>query len=904
MLFAQPLWLLLLLPGLGWLWHCQRKGPRRTHRMALLLGLRTLNCMVLTLALAGLSWRRPGEDWTVTFLLDQSLSTRRQQDFVRDWMQRSLAARPKNLEVGLLLFAGQANLEVPPSLRPYLPKSSLPLESDQSDLAAAVQLGAAAQRSGAGGRLVLLSDGRQTRGDLEQAARTLAWMGLELDTVCLPAPSGPEALIEELRAPTQVAARSPFDLLVKIYSSQATRGDLLLTRQGQPQGRYRLELSAGHNVFLLPQELNQSGVVRHQVQLSLEQDGEPANNRAAALTVVEGPPKVALLRGFGQPDLLGPVLRERGMLVDSLRPDTMPSEVGEWLAFQAIVLDNIAATEFAPEQLDTLQALVSEVGTGLVMLGGADSFGAGGYTHTPLANLLPVDLRVKRNLLTPPTAQIHVIDKSGSMAETTSGVEHMALAREASMAAIELLTPEDQIGVIGFDDAAKWVIPLQAVVKPAALTGRLARLRAGGGTDMFPALEMAIQTLSGGSLSSRHILVLSDGATAPADFARLLSQAKRARIQLSTVAVGQGADLPFLEGLARQGGGRSYRADNARTLPRIFARETMLNSRSAVDDKASLVELLLPHPVVAGVTAAQVRAHNRSAARGAPHRVLLGTAKDPLLAVGRFGLGKTVAFTGDSGRLWCRDWAARGNLAQLLTQAVRWSLPTRPAGGLQVDVTQSQGRLRVRAQAPLEVARLGLQGKWLGPDGSSTELDLMQTRADLFESESPLPKAGNHVLSLSNGQVSWAQPVAVQSSAELSGIEPDRALLQRAAQAGGGRSQPSPEEVFRRPKQANRSYQNAFDSLLALSLLLLLLEVAVRRWPGAGGQRRAPEAAPIEPDLGRLRSKIQSRRRPKSTPREIPVLDASAPDSQVASVSSSNAREELRKIRARRRPPL
>lgn len=910
--FSRP-WLLTLLPAVAllWWWLGQRPaGPAAQIsrlRRRLSAGLRLLTLLMLVLILAGIRYRLPSDRLTVTFLLDQSLSARRQQAFMRDYLDKALAVRPARVQVAVVHFAGEAALELPASGAPYIPKSSHRLQREESNLAAAVQFGAAAQPPGQSGRLVLISDGRQTRGDILQAAEGSA---LEIDCVPIPADHEPEVLVEELRCPSSVAQKTPFDLVAILATTRASRGaDLQLLRNGKPAGRFRVDLKEGRNVFLLPQDGEKAGVARYELRVSAEKDGEAANNRASGLTLVEGPSRLALIHPRGAAPGLAGVLQQNGALVDALAPDQLPEDLGEWLSYQGIVLDNVPSTDLSSEQLDSLAALVREAGIGLTMLGGPDSFAAGGYAKTPLAEALPVDLRVRRSLFTPPTAQLHILDKSGSMGEITRGVEHIAMAREASIAALELLTAEDQFGVIGFDDAFKWVVPVQAAAQPKALAGRIATLRAGGGTDLFPALQEGVTKLSGNPLTSRHILILSDGATAPANFDRLAQEAVKKHIVLSTVAVGDGADLVFLERLARNGKGRCYVADSAHALPRIFARETLLSSRSAFDEKPAPLRTASPHPILQGVavdSAPKLLGHNLSTSRGVPHRVLIETgAGDPVLAVGRFGLGKTAAYTGDDGRRWSTPWAGDPEFSKLLLQTVRWTLPQSQQGPLEVSAgLDSLQRLQVTARISPELAPQGLVGALLAPDGHSQPLELVQMAPDRYEVQAEFAGSGTFVLSLStpDGSVRVTQPVALQRSQELAGGPVQEELLRQAAERSHGRYKPGPAEVFRQPLHGPAFFRDLQAPLLQACLLLLLIEVAVRRlplpvrsWPASS------DAAPPEGEASPARLLEKVRRAPARRILKLEEVGEPEPPASPPPITDGDTLENLRKIRQQTR---
>lgn len=60
--------------------------------------------------------------------------------------------------------------------------------------------------------------------------------------------------------------------------------------------------------------------------------------------------------------------------------------------YHAVILDDLEAEFFTPDQMTLVQKFVSERGGGFLMLGGAESFREGKYHRTPIGDLLPVYL--------------------------------------------------------------------------------------------------------------------------------------------------------------------------------------------------------------------------------------------------------------------------------------------------------------------------------------------------------------------------------------------------------------------------------------------------------------------------------------------------------------------------------
>jgi uncharacterized membrane protein len=73
-----------------------------------------------------------------------------------------------------------------------------------------------------------------------------------------------------------------------------------------------------------------------------------------------------------------------------------PQDADSLFRYHAIILDDVEAGFFKQDQLSLLQQFVSRRGGGLLMLGGKESFGEGGYLRTPVGEMLPVYL--DRNL--------------------------------------------------------------------------------------------------------------------------------------------------------------------------------------------------------------------------------------------------------------------------------------------------------------------------------------------------------------------------------------------------------------------------------------------------------------------------------------------------------------------------
>ena len=141
-------------------------------------------------------------------------------------------------------------------------------------------------------------------------------------------------------------------------------------------------------------------------------------------------------------------------------------------------------TRLSDRQLAALQVYVRDLGKGLVMIGGPDSYGAGGYQKTPLEETLPVDMGVRDRKKQPDVALVVVIDQSGSMdachcnsfnggmggGTQVQGVRKVDIGKEAILRAAAAMTERDELGVVAFNEQAHWVVqtqPLGNIDRPA-----------------------------------------------------------------------------------------------------------------------------------------------------------------------------------------------------------------------------------------------------------------------------------------------------------------------------------------------------------------------------------------------------------------------------------------------------
>ena len=399
--FDQPYFLALLVPSCALVVVVWRSShvylPSFRRHAALVLRLLTLSLLVT--ALSGPMLRLNAHTLSVVLLLDRSDSmTPAERAQEEDLVAQALAHKGPDDQIAVVGFAGTAAVERPLSTdtTPPVYSNDSTLQPARTDIASAIQLGLGVLPPDAVRRMVLISDGNANSGQAEQAAALAHIAGVQLDTIALTADSGPQALVEALDAPTHLNQGDSFTATVQVRATQAMPAGLSLLADDQLIDAQDVQLAQGENRFILPVDGLRQGA--HVLKLLMETDADPRpeNKTGGAYVIVDGPPRVLVVEGAsGAGSYLVDALKAAGLQVDVSSAQQGPFQADTLNDYASVVLANVPADQFTSSGMDALKNYVQSHGGGLVVTGGDQAFGPGGYARTPLEDLLPVtsDLR-------------------------------------------------------------------------------------------------------------------------------------------------------------------------------------------------------------------------------------------------------------------------------------------------------------------------------------------------------------------------------------------------------------------------------------------------------------------------------------------------------------------------------
>ena len=788
---------------------------------------------LLILAIAGLSLLSPTTRQFFAIAIDRSLSidSKSQEkidEFVGEMEKNRGDSQIAYMHVALTPSAIVSGYE----------QLVAPEEKDQrgTDLAAAIQTAAAAAPPGFVPQIVLLTDGRQTHGDAIQAA---AASKIPVNVIPLSVRSEPEVQVAEANAPAEVRQGEPFYVETIISSNHEDegfidvfRGDILVSNSEKP-----IKIREGENRFRFRQSIEQESQTDYVVRIRGFKDTLLDNNAASAVVFAAGKPSVLIVdSNVQESSQLRWALEEQDLIVQVRPAEGLPRTLSELQKFDCVVLSNISATVMSLQQMEILRTYVEDLGGGLVMIGGDQSFGLGGYYKTTLEEILPVRSNFDKEKEKPSLAMVLVIDKSGSM-----GGEKMEMAKDAAKGAAELLGPKDQLGVVAFDGQAYWVSELHSAADKGYIIDRISTIEASGGTSIYPGLSDAYEALVGASAKLKHVILLTDGHSEPGDFDGIAGDMVAARITLSSVAVGTGADQELLQKLAETGSGRFYLCEEANSIPQIFAKETVEASKSAINELPFVPIMVRPTQVLAGIdleTAPFLLGYVITKPKPTSEFILASEVGDPVLVWWRYGLGMTAAFTSDAKSQWAAEWLTWSNFGPFWAQVIRHCMRKSESKGVFVEVQRNGNRSSVIVDSVDPAGKFVNQATTkmtvIAPQLERTNLELEQIAPGRYQAEISTDVTGAYHLELSqsvNNVPNFRQTrsIVVGYPDELRLGPADENLMKKVAEVSGGKYCPTVKDLYAKSDRVAQNVIPLWPFLLITALCLFLLDVLFRR---------------------------------------------------------------------------
>ncbi len=908
--FGDERYLLVLLVIPIVMWMARRSlSDLTTGRMRTAIAVRCLVVTLLVLALAETKHFEVDENFNLAVIADRSLSVpnrfeKNELDFAVGVAKEMDPVTDKGQ---LIVFGEEALIETRLGPQTDIIRITSVLDRDFTNLDKAIRLAVASFPRGPKRRIVVISDGNENIGDAVEAAKHAYSRGVRVDVLPVGFRQSGDALVDKIILPPKLRTGEPFPIRTVVETETERRVEVVL-RQGELTiGRADTLLTPGRHLIEFEHTAEVRGFQRFEAEIRTE-DNDPItpNNRAFTYKTVEGKSSVLYVYAdtYGRGHLAD-ALYDAEIVVDEFGADYFPLHAAELAHYDSIILDNVPADALDDGQMAAVEYAVAEYGVGLIMVGGDQSFAAGGWQNTDVEKALPVDCELREERVIPRGALAMIM-------HTCEFQDGNTWMKKIAEAALKVLSRKDYVGLLYYSHMTgdQWGIRMQLAEDKPALIADIRDLDPGDMPEFDPTLELAIKglkPLTGAAV--KHILIISDGDP-PTPNPALIQECKLEKISISTVCINPhggpgGSEVRMMKSLANQTGGKFYFVKNPAMLPQIFTKEAKRVQSKLIVEGDLPVQIFSQTEPLRGIPLyPNLYGYVMTEAKDAAEVALtIGPDEDVLLAHWRYGAGKAAAFTSDATASWAQGWLGRadGMYNQFWAQLVRWVAKEITDSPLQVT-TRMTGRTAQIVVDAVEGGEfrddLDLGARVLTPNGEKKELRFVQTAPGRYEATLDSDEIGSHELSVvgtsHDGEELKAFTGVVFSYSDeyrvLEGALPasgDRpasqgwTTLMQIKEAGGGDVltwEEFDKALKRDDLEAGRSYNDLWPFLLACALILVPIDVGVRRiaidwvlvrariaawFAGFRGREKAAAAAKTLSALRSKRTEVQSETKKK-----------------------------------------
>lgn len=550
----------------------------------------------------------------VVFLVDRSMS------------MQNFDLNSQITVLGELLPAGKPDILIEFAEKPL--EKDLPLNITCSDIELA--LFHSMNKIGQNGKIYLLSDMLETRGDLNFAINELSTRNIALELIVPDYKLKNEVILSEIYVPEYLTQNQNADIDILIES--ASKCDARLEITNKLSGRKQIELISldqGLNQFDFQADTS-SEYLDYIINVNAESDTYKDNNTRRIKADIAPMPAVAVMGTQDEFDVIQSILESYARTVhvtDSEVPDC-----------DLVIISDTNSEVLTEEFASDLSLNVSE-GMGMLVFTGRQLLKDDLFENENFSNLLPAKLHQQNKKTSPDGSIVFIVDTSGSMQGT-----RLILAKGIVRSSIERLSAYDKVGIVEFYGNRKWAAPIQSAANQIDLNRAVNRLTAGGGTVILPAIEEAYYGLKNVQTASKHIVVITDGGIESADHETLLRKVRDDGINVSFVMTGPAANAGFLAEMSMYGGGKFLHCPDRFSIPEIDIKTLSGKSTSPFKKNKYAVSSPELNHILKGVDLANlpldfsyIPAETKSTAN-----TILQAGPNPIITGWQVGLGKVA----------------------------------------------------------------------------------------------------------------------------------------------------------------------------------------------------------------------------------------------------------------------
>ena len=531
-----PLLLLLLIPALlitliPYFRLSKRYRRTRNRITGLVLRILVMTMAILTLSGFRFLYQTPNEENEIILLVDVSDSQMEIEEERNELVKTILEySQYDGYKVGIVTFGYDqeyavpltTNVDVDEMYEKYVLSEP---DTTATNIAAALNYARGLFNNPQTGKIVLITDGKQTDENATTAIKAIAAYGIKVDTAYISAqPYEIDAQAVEVIFPEyHVTQNDSCSIGVKVQSKTKLKATITMSDNGEliaGESSKTVELVKGEQVIYFDHTFTSNGLHEVTFEMSVEDENEN-NDMYSSFIYLEEYNRILILES--QDDTSENLCQtlngdEELYEIDVLNifdHNKIPQTVDALREYDQVILNNIANNDMPQGFVEMLEEYVSVYGGGLLTAGGDDETGEPhAYNRQDMYNTLYQRLLpVQAINYTPPVGVMIIIDRSGSMGATDdNGHTNLEWALAGARACLDSLTERDYLGVMTLDSEMEVILSMTSCTQRRTIETALLRIDTATGGTVFPdAIERAGQLLvAEKKVQKRHIIIVTD----------------------------------------------------------------------------------------------------------------------------------------------------------------------------------------------------------------------------------------------------------------------------------------------------------------------------------------------------------------------------------------------------------
>ncbi len=592
--FNHPWLLLLLIPAVALAlipYFLLSKKYRRNRNRITSMVLFLIVMLLSTFVLAGMNFTYEinNSENEILLLVDVSYTTEEEKTKKDDYVNSVINMTNSNIyKLGVVTFGFDQKYVVPMTYdlsmayNDYL-TAELP-DTTATDIAAALTYAESLFQKPEAAKIVLISDGLETDAHATSVIKSIASKGIRVDTVCCNtlSPESELQVVDAVLPDYNVTEGEKFNIALTLQNNnkEEMSADITIVDNGVESGTTSVKVLNGKAEVVLEHAFTEGGL--HQLNFSVaaanDQDEVTLNNSLYSYMYLVPHDKVLIVEYFdGESEALKMLLEEKYIpTVVNVASDNMPKTLEQIRQYDEIILNNVANADLPEGFVKLLQSYVHDYGGGLFTVGGSepsDIEDAHAYDREDMIGTLYQEmLPVSAINYTPPLGLAIIVDVSGSMSSSSSGVTKLDAAKNSAVTIVKdesCLSERDYCEILTLaSDFSVEVRPLP-MSKQDQILDAIYNIDGTGGTNFAPAMERASKDLrvlyENGDVEKMHVIVITDGAAADKEaYMEVVKYYHELGVTYSFVAIQAGPnDMAFLEEAATAGGGQAINSTAA-----------------------------------------------------------------------------------------------------------------------------------------------------------------------------------------------------------------------------------------------------------------------------------------------------------------------------------------------------